>query len=90
MNIARKMTTTGQLEWEGESLTYGSTISFSISDFRSFTHGLLTATRGILYKDLLFENSTSNRNIPEIPWSRIYNNPIDSTPFSSFLSDPRT
>ena len=90
MNIARKMTTTGQLEWEGESLTYGSTISFSISDFRSFTHGLLTATRGILYKDLLFENSTSNRNIPEIPWSRIYDNPIDSTPFSSFLSDPRT
>ncbi len=65
-------------------------ISFLISDFQSFTYGLLTATRGILYKDLLFENSTSNRNIPEIPWSRIYNNPIDSTLFSSFLSDPHT
>jgi len=95
LSIARKTTSLGQLGWEGETLTYGSLNSFSISDFRSFIHGLTSATRAILYKDILFENSNSNssspiQKIPAIPWDRIFDNPLDSTSFFNFLSDNRT
>ena len=94
LNIARKTTSAGAIDWEGEIILYNS-ISFSISDFRSFIHGLASVTRNFLYKELLFENRVSTRdspirNIPPIPWSRIYDNPLDSTPFRNFLGDSQT
>ena len=68
-------------------ILYGS-ISFSILNFRSFIHGLVSATRILLRKELLFE--IDSIAIPSIPWSRIYDNPLDSTPFRNFLGDNRT
>ena len=92
--IARKTTSVGAIDWEGELILYNS-ISFSISDFRSFIHGLTSATRDLLYREILFENrvpttNSPTRSIPIIPWSRIFDNPLDSTPFQNFLGDSRT
>ena len=41
--------------------------------------------RILLRKELLFE--IDSITIPSIPWSRIYDNPLDSTPFQNFLGD---
>ena len=87
LNIAQKTTSIGAIDWEGEVILYGS-ISFLISNFRSFIHSLVSATRILLRKELLFE--IDSIAIPSIPWSRIYNNPLDSTPFRNFLGDNRT
>jgi len=94
LKIARTSTSSGYIDWDGETILYGS-ISFSISNFRSFLHGLTSSTRDILFREILFENSTFTsdtplRPIPDIPWEGIFDNPIDSTPFSNFLSDSRT
>jgi len=94
LKIARTSTSPGYIDWDGETILYGS-ISFSISNFRSFLHGLTSSTRDILFREILFENSTFTsdtplRPIPDIPWEGIFDNPIDSTPFSNFLSDSRT
>ena len=93
LNIAQNTTKEGLIEWSNETILYGR-ISFSISNFRAFIHGLLSSTRATLFEDVLFQskNSTteSTISIPEIPWSRIFDNPLDSTPFSNFLQDSRT
>ena len=94
LKIARDTTTSGYIEWEGNTIIYP-TISFSIFDFRSFIYGLTTATRTTLFRDILFENSKYTkesplRTIPDIPWRKIYDNPLDSSSFSNFLTNPRT
>ena len=94
IKITRTSTSLGKVDWEGDSISLGGS-SFSISDFQGFIHGLTSSTRAILFRDILFENSISTRKspirkIPEISWQKLYDNPIDSTPFSNFLSDSRT
>ena len=94
MKIDRSTTTSSQIDWNSDTILYKS-LSFSISDFRAFIHGLTSSTRATLFGDILFENRVSTRdspirNIPNIPWKRIFDNPLDSTPFSNFLLDPRT
>ena len=92
MNIARNTTISGQIEWNQDRISFGSTIIFSLSDFRGLIYGLITSTRTLLFEDILFDNisSLSTQKIPEIPWSDIYDNPLDTTPFSNFLRNTRT
>ncbi len=94
LKIARNTTSSGYIDWEGETIIYR-TLSFSIANFREFVHGLISSTRALLFQDILFENSISTaksplRKIPDISWRQIYDNPLDSTPFSNFLNDSRT
>jgi len=94
LKIARNTTSSGYINWEGETIIYR-TLSFSIANFREFVHGLISSTRALLFQDILFENSISTaksplRKIPDISWRQIYDNPLDSTPFSNFLNDSRT
>ena len=91
MNIARNTTTTGQIDWNNETISYGN-ISFSVSDFRGFVYGLIASTRAILFEELLFDNISthSNQKIPEILWSSIYDNPLDSSLGVNFLNNIQT
>jgi hypothetical protein len=90
MTISRNSTMSGHIDWNGDNVSYGN-VSFSLSDFRGFLHGLISSTRTILFDDLLFSQSPNIVDkIPEIPWSNIFDNPLDSTPNMSFLNDSRT
>ena len=89
LKIARESTTIGQIDWDRETIFY-SGISFSMSDFRGFLHGLVHSTRTILYDEILFRSITKSRDIPEIPWEKIHENPLDNTPFSNFLHNPQS
>ncbi|KAL6718593.1 hypothetical protein ACLMJK_002827 [Lecanora helva] len=86
LKIARNSTSPGYIDWSGETILYKD-ISFSLSNFRSFLFGLIESTRDILFTELLF---SSVNNIPEIPWSRIFDNPVDNAGFSNFLANPRS
>ena len=86
LKIARNTTSPGYIDWSGDTILYKD-ISFSLSDFRSFLFGRIDSTRDILFKELLF---SSLNNIPEIPWPRIFDNPLDNTGFSNFIDNPRT
>ena len=86
--ITQNTTKESIVDWRNDTILYGR-ISFSISDFRSFIHGLVSSTRTILFEELLFGNILGD-SIPEIPWNRIYDNPLDSSPFFNFLRDSRT
>ena len=92
MNIARNTTTIDQIDWNGDQISYGETIEFSMSDFRSFISGLITSTRSLLFTDLLFNHisTQSTQKIPEIPWPDIHDNPLKSTPFENYLTNSRT
>ena len=89
LKIARESTTSGQIDWDQETIFY-SGISFSMSDFRGFLHGLVHLTRTILYNEILFKSITKSRDIPEIPWEKIHENPLDNSPFSNFLHNPQS
>ena len=72
MNIVRNTITTGQIDWNNDQISYGGQISFSMSDFRGFIHGLIASTRSMLFEDLLFDHlSKSTSEIPSISWSTI-------------------
>ena len=88
LKIARESTTIGHIDWDRETIFY-SGISFSMSDFRGFLHGLVHSTRTILYDELLFKSITKSRDIPKIPWEKIHENPLDNSPFSNFLYNPQ-
>ena len=87
LKIARDLTTIGHIDWDNETIFY-SGISFSMSNFRGFLHGLVHSTRTILFKELLFESEC--QNIPSIPWEKIHENSLDNSPFSNFLSNPQS
>ena len=55
INIARNTITTGQIDWNNNQISYDGQISFFISDFRGFIHGLIASTRFILFENLLFD-----------------------------------
>ena len=61
-----------------------------MSDFRGFLYGLVHSTRTILYNEILFKSITKSRDIPEIPWEKIHENPLDNSPFSNFLHNPQS
>jgi len=94
LKIARTSTSPGYIDWEEDIILYGS-ISFSISNCCSFLHDLISSTRAILLREILFENTSFTpeiplRSIPSIPWNGIFDNPLDSNPYSNFLLDSRT
>ena len=89
LTIARNSTSIGQIDWNKETIFYSS-ISFSMSNFRGFIHGLLYSTRAILFDEILFRSITKSRRIPLIPWEKIYENPLDNSPYSNFLNNPQT
>ena len=89
LKIARNSTSIGQIDWDGETILY-SGISFSISNFRGFLHGLVHSTRTILFDEILFKSIAKSRDIPVIPWTKIHENPLDNSLYSNFLHNPQS
>ena len=91
INITRNTITTNQIDWNNNQISYGEQISFSISDFRGFIHGLIVFTRSIFFKNLLFDHlSKSTSEIFSISWSIIFDNSLNFISFFNFLNDSRT
>lgn len=89
LKIARESTSIGHIDWDRETIFY-SGISFSMSNFRGFIHGLVHSTRTILYDKILFKSINRSRDIPLIPWETIHENPLDNSPYSNFLNNPQS
>lgn len=87
MNLAFNTTSRGSIDWVNTNTLVFGPISFQITEFRSFLHGLVQSTRAILLEEVLFSDAST---VPAIPWPQIFDNPLDSTPFSNFLRDSRT
>lgn len=83
MAIALDTTSIGQIDWRNDTIFYAN-ISFSLSNFRSFVHGLVYSTRSLLLDELLFRNYET-LDFPVIPWSKFRENPLDTIPFSNFI-----
>ena len=89
LKIARNSTSIGQIDWDGETILY-SGISFSMSNFRGFLHGLVHSTRTILFDEILFKSIAKSRDIPVIPWTKIHENPLNNSLYSNFLHNPQS
>lgn len=87
LKIVQESTSINYINWDRETIFY-SEILFSISNFRRFIHGLVHSTRTILYDKILFKSINRSRDILLIPWKRIYENPLNNSPYSNFLNNP--
>ena len=64
---------------------------FNMAQFRSMVHGLVAQARHVMFEELLFCGGEYGRNkAPEIPWSKLRDDPTNTTPGWSFVDDERT
>ncbi|KAJ5563151.1 hypothetical protein N7461_001912 [Penicillium sp. DV-2018c] len=62
-------------------------LTFTMRDFKSFVHQVVSDTRKVLLVDLMLTDMTE---VPEIPWKTLYDNPTKRGDGWSFLQDSRT
>ena len=86
LNIHYNTTSAGHIDWIGDQIVYKN-IQFSMRQFRSIIHGLITETRRLMMEDLLFVPQL--RAVPSIEWTALHDNPSENTPGWSFKHDER-
>ncbi|KAJ9648188.1 hypothetical protein H2199_001041 [Coniosporium tulheliwenetii] len=62
------------VDWVGDQILCKQT-QFSMPEFRSLVHGLVTETRRMLMEDLLLDKQ--GKDVPKIPCHSLRDNPID-------------
>ena len=86
LKIHYNTTSAGHIDWIGDQIVYKN-LQFSMRQFRSMIHGLVTETRRIMMEDLLFVPQLGA--VPAIQWDALRDNPSDNTPGWSFMQDER-
>ncbi|KAJ5860055.1 uncharacterized protein N7529_007365 [Penicillium soppii] len=87
LKIHYNSTATGHVGWMNQDQLLYQQYSFTMGDFRGFTHGLVSSTRQILHEELLFSQASS---VPSIPWQAMFDDPTETAHGWSFLKDTRT
>ncbi|KAJ5863522.1 uncharacterized protein N7529_001349 [Penicillium soppii] len=87
LKIHYNSTATGHVGWMNQDQLLYQHYSFTMGDFRGFTHGLVSSTRQILHEELLFSQASS---VPTIPWQAMFDDPTETAHGWSFLKDTRT
>ncbi|KIV98742.1 uncharacterized protein PV09_09494 [Verruconis gallopava] len=90
LKIYYNTTRSGHVEWcNGDELLYKKA-QFNMAQFRSMLHGLIKQMRQIMFNELLFCGGKKAKDIPNVPWNTIRDDPTNTTPGWSFLDDERT
>jgi superfamily II DNA helicase RecQ len=91
MKIHYNTTTRGHVDWKGQDELLYKELHFSMAQFRSMVHGLVTESRRLLIEELLFCSIKDPANqAPRVPWESMRDNPTDGRPGWNFLQDHRT
>ncbi|KIV98356.1 uncharacterized protein PV09_09802 [Verruconis gallopava] len=90
LKIHYNTTSSGHVEWcNGDELLYKKA-QFNMAQFRGMVHGLVEQMRRIMFDELLFCGGKKAKDIPNVPWNTIRDDPTNTTPGWSFLDDERT
>ena len=88
LKIHYNATAPGHVSWtDGQTLGYKS-LAFSMDQFRQTVHELRIAARRALFEDLLF--AEEGGEVPEVPWARMYDDPVNGQVGWNFIRDQRT
>jgi hypothetical protein len=88
LKIHYNTTSLGHVQWMGQDELLYKELHFSMAQFRSMVHGLVTESRQLLTDELLFGSKAAA--VPTVPWESIRDNPTDERPGWNFLKDHRT
>lgn len=87
LKIRYNTTSTGNIDWVGDQVLYRD-IQFTMAEFRGMVHESVTKARRMLMEHLLFDKQ--GKEVPQIPWHSLRDNPIDKRPGWSLLQDQRS
>ncbi|CAI7640780.1 unnamed protein product, partial [Penicillium viridicatum] len=83
-------TVSGHVSWMAEDRLLYKDLNFTMTEFRSFVHRRVSDARECLLDQLLFAQAEGSGEIPTIPWSQLYDDPVESQDGWNFLQDQRT
>lgn len=83
-------TVPGHVSWMGEDRLLYKDLNFTMNEFRAFIHRRVSDAHEYLFDHLLFAQAEGAAEIPTIPWSQLYDDPVESKDGWNFLQDPRT
>ena len=86
-------TAEGRVQWIGDDILYPG-MRFSMTQFRSMVHGLVSEAREILFKELMMvrmgaDQDVDMQQVPPIHWDKLVDQPSETRMGWSFLDDER-
>jgi superfamily II DNA helicase RecQ len=88
LKIHYNTTAIGHVNWKDKYTLEYKSLRFSMNQFRSMVHELVTATRQSLLEDVLFINNRDE--IPDVPWHALHDDPANGEVGWNFIRDQRS